>query len=152
MKDGERQLAAGIIPICKITGRILLGRRSMDSHYPGVWGLFGGTFEEEDMNPKVTAKREFFEETKNTEPYCISKTPVHISKNNFTTYYTYIALFDCEFEPYVNGIDKHSQEHTEYGWFFFKDLPENMIPELMDTFRDNAKILSNIISSFKKKY
>jgi 8-oxo-dGTP pyrophosphatase MutT (NUDIX family) len=145
----DRKLAAGIIPICTNTGRILLCRRNSEGSYPNHWGLFGGTFEEVDKIPKETAKREFKEETKYDGKYYISSTPIDTDEDNFLTYYTYVGLFDEEFEPDVNGEDEHSQENVDYGWFNLGDMPDGMIPSLEETLEEKNNLLGNIISKYK---
>lgn len=146
----DKKLAAGIIPICKDTRRILLCRRGYEGSFPGQWGLFGGTFEEVDRIPKETAKREFYEETKYDKNYSISSSPIDTNTNNFLTYYTYVGLFDCEFEPYVNGCDEHSKENVDYGWFDLDHLPNGMVKYLEDTFERNNKLLKRIIKKCGK--
>ena len=147
----ERKLAAGIIPICTTTGRILLCQRNEEGSHPLMWGLFGGTFEEVDRLPKVTAKREFKEETKYDGGYKLSTTPIDTNETNFLTYYTYVGLFDNEFEPDVNGDDVHSQENVGYGWFYLDEMPDNMIPELEETLKEKRILLGNIISKCQEK-
>lgn len=139
------KIAAGILPICTSTGRILLGRRSFDSNPPNTWALFGGTFEEEDLTPQKTAIREFGEETKYCGGYSISNKPLHILKDNFVRYYTYVGLFDKEFIPYVNGEDKDSQEHLDYGWFDLYCLPDNMLFDLIKVFDEKWDTIECII-------
>lgn len=150
----QRHIGAGIFPIAKETGRILLGRRSFgpEHTYPNCWGLFGGTYEEEDGQPKVTAKREFYEETKCEDPYMISDTPLYIQDTNHNTYYTYVGIFNKEFEPYVAGEDKHSQEHLDYGWFTLDELlkvPDaNMIPNLKEIIENKKDTIKRIIDYY----
>ena len=43
--ESRKIIAAGILPICIKTGRILLIRRGFDQPSPGVWSCFGGKFE-----------------------------------------------------------------------------------------------------------
>ena len=146
----DKRLAAGIIPICTSTSRILLCRRGFEGSHPNCWGLFGGTFEEVDNIPKETAKREFDEETKYEGTYQISSTPIHTNESNFLTYYTYVGLFDDEFEPDVNGEDEHSQENIDYGWFELGEMPDGMIPELSEVFKTKNTLLENIILKYKE--
>ena len=58
----KKKIGAGIFAIDKHTGKILLCKRGLDGSYPESWATFGGTFEERDVTPKETAKREFKEE------------------------------------------------------------------------------------------
>jgi len=139
--SSHKILAAGIMPICKQTGRILLGRRAVDdSSYPNHWDLFGGKFEDLDEIPKNTAKREFKEETRYCGSYEISDKPLDMRSNNFVTYYTYVGLFDQEFEP------GHDSEHCDYGWFSLDEIPETLIKGLDDTFREKYDVIQNIIN------
>lgn len=147
----DKRLAAGILAICKNTGRILLCQRNCEGSHPLHWGLFGGTFEEVDKYPKETAKREFKEETKYCGPYSISSSPIETSETNFHTYYTYVGLFDEEFTPDVNGEDVHSQENVDYGWFHLGEMPSPMISQLEELFEEKKGILSNIISKCQEK-
>lgn len=120
----KKHIAAGIFAIDTQTGKVLLDRRSMDSYFPNTWGLFGGTFDKIDEFPKETAKREFWEETKVNVPYKISKKPFHINEENIYTFYTYIGLFDGQFDVII------SDESAGFGWFDLESLPENLIPGL----------------------
>ena len=146
----DRRLAAGIIPICTKTGNILLCKRNAEGSYPNHWGLFGGTFEEVDVYPKETAKREFKEETKYCGTYDLSSSPIDTMSNNFITFYTYVGLFNEEFVPDVDGEDEFSQENVDYGWFPIDRLPDNMIPDLKRAIDENKKLLDNIILSYGK--
>jgi len=146
----QKKLAAGILPIAKNTGRILLGRRSLfDASFPNHWSLFGGTFEDSDGTPKETAKREFKEETKCTYDYSISKKPIDVRMNNHINYYTYIGIFDNEFVPYVNGLDEHSKEHQDYGWFELEQMPETLVDGLKETFLFKKNEIQDIINKIK---
>ena len=44
---------AGILPICKKTGRILVAYRSLEVNEPHTWGIFGGKLDEEDGEEEV---------------------------------------------------------------------------------------------------
>jgi len=139
--NSDKKMAAGIMPICKKTGRILLGRRSPDdTSYPNHWDLFGGTFEEVDEIPKNTAKREFKEECGYCGSFEISDTPLDMRGNNFVNYYTYVGLFDEEFEP------KFDTEHCDYGWFSLDEIPETLIKGLDDTFKEKGGLIQKIIN------
>ena len=147
----EKKLAAGILAICKNTGRILLGRRSADdASFPGYWAIFGGTFEDRDGSPKQTAKREFKEETKYSGSYEISKSPIDTRSDNMITYYTYIGLFDHEFAPDINGADEFSQEHADYGWFELDHMPDNLIGGLRETLSQYHDKIENVVDQAKK--
>lgn len=59
----EKVIAAGVLPICKATGRILLVRRGFNQSGSGKWACFGGKFEQDDKDLSETALREFVEES-----------------------------------------------------------------------------------------
>ncbi len=145
--ETKKKLAAGIMPIAKDTGRILLGRRSLtDASYPNHWGLFGGTFEDKDGTPKETAKREFKEETKFSGDYSISKKPIDTRLDNLINYYTYIGIFENEFIPDVNGADEHSKEHQDFGWFHLNEMPETLIKGLQETIDNKREEIQAVIN------
>lgn len=54
--------AAGILPMCRKTGRILLTLRSQEVMEPGTWGIPGGKLEPGE-GAATGALREFYEET-----------------------------------------------------------------------------------------
>jgi len=150
----QKHIGAGILPISQSAGRILLGRRNFgpEHTYPNCWGLFGGTYEQEDGQPKVTAKREFHEETKCDQSYMISDAPLYIQETNHNTYYTYVGIFKDEFEPHVAGEDKHSQEHLDFGWFTLEELCEmpdaNIIPGLKECIFNKKDTIQRIIDYY----
>lgn len=137
-----RKIAAGVLPICKKTGRILIVRRGMNQPKPGTWACFGGKFDSEiDNNPKDTAKREFVEESKYTGKYKISKTPLHVNTDTHSSFYTYIGIFDEEFVPDLEAAG----EAIDYGWFYLDETPEGLLPGFKKTLEEKHKTLENII-------
>jgi 8-oxo-dGTP pyrophosphatase MutT (NUDIX family) len=120
-KEATR-IAAGILPICKETGRILLCKRADNVDNPGVWAGIGGGLEskkgESEENIIEVAKREFIEETTFKGYYSIIPSYIYITSNGGFKYYNFIGLFDHEFEPKLN------EEHTEYKWFSLSDAEE----------------------------
>ena len=99
MKTGK-QIASGVLPICKKTGRILVIRRGLNQSNPGMWACFGGKFEDGvDTCPKDNAKREFTEESGYTGKYKISRFPLYVNSDTHSVFYTYVGLFEEEFTP-----------------------------------------------------
>lgn len=151
---GNKHVGAGILPISKTTGRILLGRRNFgpEHTHPNCWGLFGGTYEDKDDQPKVTAKREFQEETKFDGCYTISDRPLYIYNSNHNIYYTFVGIFNDEFEPCVAGEDKHSQEHLDYGWFTLEEIcksaDSNFIFDLKESILNKKDVIQRIIDYY----
>ena len=138
-------LGAGIIAIDLSNGKILLGRRGFGGEHENCWSPFGGTFDPTDEHQKVTAEREFREETKCSVPYKISKTPFDIRNNNHVEFYLYLGLFDSAFEVQINN------ENLGYGWFDLDELPDNLLPGFYDTINEKKEELRKIINSHKKQ-
>ena len=135
-----KKIGAGILAIDKHSGKILIARRGMNGGYPNTWATFGGTFEESDVNPKQTAKREFWEETSVNVPYQISKKPFYIDSNNFIDFYTYLAIFDGQPKVQIN------EESLGYAWVDLENMPFNLIPGLKSLLDNKEKVLKGLIS------
>lgn len=142
----KKNIAAGTIVISKETGRILLGRRSDDTHDSNYWSIFGGGFEEKDLNPKNTVYREFLEET-GYKLESISSKPLYVFSTNFFEYYTYVSFFEKEFVPKLNS------EHSDYGWFTLDDLDNENVhygfKELLNNL-DARETLEKVINRYAK--
>jgi ADP-ribose pyrophosphatase YjhB (NUDIX family) len=141
MENGKK-IAAGIIPIHPPSGKILMIRRGMNQSEPNVWSFFGGSFEEEDGNPKTTAKREFIEESglENIK-YYISSKPIYINDNNHLRFYNYIGVFTEQFVP---DLEKEN-EAQDYGWFSLDSLPHNMHPGAIELFKNKMNLIKEVI-------
>ena len=143
----KKKIGAGIFAIDKHTGKILLCKRGLDGSYPESWATFGGTFEEKDVTPKETAKREFKEETNNTSTYLISKTPFYINSNNFIDFYTYLGVFNGQPEIRIN------EESLSYGWFDLENLPEKLMPGLKELLKNKKDFIKKfIIKTIESNY
>lgn len=134
-----KKLGAGIIAIEKTEGKILLGRRGLKGNQPNTWAPFGGTFDSEDVIPKNTAIREFFEETQCQSKFLLNKTPFYICEDNHVKFYSFIGFFNEPFIPQLNS------ENLEYGWFHFDHLPENLHPGVKELFEVKKSDLENLI-------
>ena len=147
METGKK-IAAGILPICGESGKILLIQRGMNPSNPGKWACFGGKFEEGvDKGPKDTAKREFAEESKYIGKYNISRLPLYVNNNNHSLFYTYIGIFLEEFVPDLEAAG----EAMNYGWFDIDNLPEDLLPGFREAVEKKQKTLKHIIGFYKKK-
>jgi len=135
----SKKIGAGIFAIDKKTGKVLLARRGMNSGYPNTWATFGGTFEEEDVTPKQTAKREFWEETGIVEPYEISTKPFYIDANPFFEFYTYIGVFDGQPKVEIN------EESLGYVWVDLENIPFNLIPGLESMLKEKGEEIKALI-------
>lgn len=147
MQVGKR-IAAGVLPICSKTGRLLIIRRGLEQSNPGMWACFGGKFEEGlDKNPKENAKREFVEESGFAGKYKISRSPLYINNDNHGVFYTYIGIFDEEFTP---DLEK-GQEAIDYGWFYLDEMPEELLAGFQEAVEKKHKTLQNIICFYSGK-
>lgn len=140
METGKK-IAAGVLPLCIKTGRILIIRRGLQQPKPGTWACFGGKFEEEDKNPKETAKREFKEESGFKGKYKISSTPLYVNNDTHSKFYTYLGLFDEEFIPNL----EEAGEAIDYGWFYLNETPEALLGGFRETLEKKEQVLKKII-------
>ena len=134
------KIGGGILAIDIQTGDILLGRRGGVSTTSNKFAPFGGTFEIRDGNPKVTAKREFMEESGSGDNFKISATPFYVNRDNHLTFYTYIGLFNGKFPVHL------SNESLGYTWAQLDNLPGNLLPGVAQMFRDKHDELKVLIN------
>lgn len=95
-------MGAGVLPISKDTGRILIGLRSKYVNEPGEWGIFGGMVDDNDEinDPEKAAMRELEEETGNaSEIIDIIKCVVFKSSGGGFEYHNFLGIVKDEFEP-----------------------------------------------------
>jgi len=104
---------SGVLPICKKTGKILVGLRSKYVNEPNTWNGFGGKIDNEE-DPKCAAKREFEEETKYHGN--IQMVNAFVFKTKGFVYYNYIGLISNEFKP------ENSWETESTKWITFDEL------------------------------
>lgn len=141
MNKGKK-IAAGIVPIHPPSGKVMMIRRGMDQPHPNEWSFFGGKFEEEDGNPKETAKREFAEESGlDSIKYYISSKPIYVNNSNHSRFYNYIGVFSEQFIP---DLEKEN-EAQDYGWFSLDELPHNMHLGAMELFKEKMDTIKEII-------
>ena len=120
----QKIIAAGVLPVCLSTGRVLLNLRGANQPEPLTWSCWGGKFEEGvDKTPKDCAKREFWEESRCDRLYTISKDEFYLYDSNQVQFWTYIGVFREEFIPNIE-IEKEAQS---YGWFELDHLPHPML-------------------------
>jgi len=106
--EGKTKKSAGILPICKETGRILVGFRD-----DGCWGIWGGGAKNGE-EPKQTAIREFKEETQYWGNFHLRY--LYASRRPNKTYHNYAAILPEEFEPELNS------EHSDFRWCQYQEL------------------------------
>lgn len=116
----EFKIAAGVLPICKSTGRVLLAKRQPNVDHGNVWAGFGGKLEsklgESEENVIDVAKREFTEETGYKDFYNFVPSYIYITPKGTFKFYNFIGIFDKEFEPDLN------EEHSESKWFSMEEI------------------------------
>jgi len=123
--------AAAIALFCD--GTILLGKRvsiheGQKVPFGGNWSLFGGAVEQGE-SPLDAAKRELTEEAGvkiEEEPDFISK---HTTSNKYR-FWVYSLSID-----YLPHVELDLSEHTEYGFFNPRRLPEPMDPQMKRTIK-----------------
>ena len=139
-KGEHYKAAAGILPICEITGRLLLFMRvyKEGDDESGKWDVAGGSMNDNELkvNVKVgsreAALREFKEETGQSDPFSrLIESYVYTSPDGGFNYYNYIGIVPEEFEPKLN------EEHNDAKWFSLEDL--KLIPR--NQFHFGVKLL-----------
>ena len=98
--------AAGILPICPTTGRILLALRSRHVNDPLVWSGCGGKIDPGE-DPETAALREMKEELKYSGPINLIEAFVFTTPGDDFRYYHFIGLVNKEFKP---RLDWETQE------------------------------------------
>ena len=139
----SKLIGAGILAIDKQTGRILMVLRNFNAYNTIDGNCFapaGGTFKDSDKTPRNTAIREFIEETGCRETFLLSNMPIYKNENNHITFYTYLGLFDRQFQVIINS------ENRDYEWFDIDHLPENLLIGVQELIRDKKNDIKQFIS------
>ena len=112
-------VGAGVLPIAKSTGRLLLNHRSAYVNEPNTWGVWGGKVDdEESMDLESEAKREFMEESGYHGP--IQLFPAYVFNTSGFQYHNFIGLVPDEFEPKIPPI--HQWETQGHQWISLDEL------------------------------
>lgn len=100
---------AGVLTICKSTGKILVALRSEYVNEPRTWGIFGGMIDDkkEQANPEIAAKREMREETGLSDDFEVI--PAYVFKTDGFQYYNFIGLVDKEFKASLDWENEDSK-------------------------------------------
>lgn len=134
------KIGCGVIIACKVTGRILLGKR-VDTY---SWANFGGTLEEFETTLHC-AEREILEETgliSGVNYKIITNKPVHISEYPGFAYHCFLAETDTEYSISLND------EHVEYKWVDMDSLPSDLHFGVADIF-NSLKVKKSIAKIIK---
>ena len=128
----SKHRGAGILPIARSSGKILLGLRAMGGGHEETWASFGGGAGNKET-PRQTALREFYEETGfsgkiGLMPFWIGTSGP--SKNPKRVYHLFVGIVPTEFEPKLN------MEHSEAKWFTYDEAKKlkNKHPKLDQLF------------------
>lgn len=119
--DNEYNWGAGIMPICKKTGKILLQKRGAKIVYPNQWCTFGGKGEEGESHEQA-ARREFKEESGYKGRISNLKL-IDTHRRPSFTFYNYICLVSDEFKvTTINKVtDANHVEVSDAQWCDFKE-------------------------------
>lgn len=90
---------AGILPICRTTGRLLVAYRSEYVNEPHTWGIVGGKLDDGEKDVEDAAKRELQEELGYDGKFELVPAYVFKSKGGGFEYHNFIGIVEEEFEP-----------------------------------------------------
>ena len=105
---------AGILILCKTTGRILLAMRSEFVNEPKTWGIFGGKLDDPNESPLEAATRELVEESGYEGEFEVI--PAYIFQNKDFTYHNFLGIVEKEFKPTTDWETEYTQ------WFDLKEF------------------------------
>lgn len=117
--------AAGVLPVARDSGRLLLLLRSEWVNEPLTWGLPGGALELNEP-PLAGAMRELAEETRYSGPMHLFHLGVYREPN--FEYHSFIGLAPSEFDVILDW------ESADAGWFDLADLPWPLHPGAAEMF------------------
>ena len=110
-------VGAGILPISKQTGKILVALRSHAVNEPNTWGAWGGKVDDEHRKDlQGEARREFEEETGYSGHMDLYPAHVFHSQGGGFEYHNFIGTLDEEFEP------KSNWETNDHKWVTWDEL------------------------------
>ena len=106
--------AAGILPICIKTKRLLIALRSEDVMEPNTYGIFGGKLDDHEDNHKKVAIRELYEETEFDSNIILIQ--AYIFEDINFKYYNFLGLVENEFEAILNW------ENSKVIWMTLEEV------------------------------
>lgn len=116
--------AAGVLPVCLKTGRLLLCKRGAHLETePNKWANLGGKANIGETAYE-TAVREFYEESGKIMPIKLIPSFIDEKEDGFK-YYNFIGLVEDEFKPIINKLTVDFEvEISDFKWLtldeFFK--------------------------------
>ena len=114
---------AGVLPICKTTGKILVAMRSDFVNEPNTWGVFGGKIDNpapggKRETPEEAAKRELEEESGFKGHFEIIPAFIFTSNDKTFKYSNFLGIVEKEFKP------KYDWETAYAEWMTLQELIE----------------------------
>lgn len=121
-EDKENKLmSAGVLPIAKTTGRILIHKRGPKINDPNTWCNYGGGSKVGESQIK-TARREFKEES-GYGGYVSLHRSYQFKKPNGFKFQNFIGIVDREFKPKINVKTVDGVvEASDYRWLTIDEL------------------------------
>ena len=109
-------VGAGILPIAKSTGRILMAYRSSMVNEPHTWGVIGGALDKPTESVKAAVAREFKEETRFSGSMKLIPAYVFKTPNGSFTYHNFIGVLSKEFTPTPDW------ETEKFEWMTYTEM------------------------------
>jgi 2'-5' RNA ligase/8-oxo-dGTP pyrophosphatase MutT (NUDIX family) len=103
---------AGVLPVARSTGRVLVSYRSSRVNEPHTWGVFGGAIDAGE-DPKRAAMREMQEELGCCRDVDLIPGFVFTSSGGGFKYYNFLGLVDEEFKP---RLDWETEKAVWMSW------------------------------------
>lgn len=148
------EYAAGVLPIAKTTGRILIHKRAPQLPNGDTWVTFGGK-PDPNETPKQTARREFREESGYDGPiYKMQSAHLYKRKSGFK-FYNNLILLPYEFK--VKTINKKTIdgeiEVADAKWVTLDELKnmKGLHFGLKDLLKNSEEQIRNYIKKYCKK-
>lgn len=147
------EYAAGVLPIARSTGRILIHKRGYDIPHGGTWATFGGK-PDPNETPKQTARREFREESGYEGPILKMKASHVYKRKNGFRFYNNLILVANEFKVTMIGKETvdGEVEVIDAKWVTLDELKkmkdlhfglEDLIKNSEEQIRNYIKIYTN---------
>ena len=114
-------VGAGVLPICRSTGRALIAYRSGYVQEPNTWGVWGGKLDLENGDEtvddvEIAARREFREEANYSGQLQLIPSFVFRSRGGNFVYHNFVGIVNEEFEPELDW------ETEDYRWLTWDEL------------------------------
>jgi len=109
--------AAGILPVARDTGRLLVALRSLHVREPFTFGTIGGKIDDHE-DTKLAALREFEEET--GYKGSIELIPAFRFQDGHFSYQNYIGVVPSEFK--AKSHPRHKWESVGFYWMSLEQL------------------------------